>query len=179
VIFRWDPRKAAGNLKKHAVDFREAATVFNDPLSVTFPDADHSEREQLFLTIGQSLKCARLLSLIPKTVITFESSAPDLPPGESKASMKKTKLINGIRREYDFAAMKGGVRGKYAKQYREGTNIVLLEADIAQTFPNDEAVNQALRGVLNTTRAVRGTGGLADKSIQPVGLRRTRKPRRA
>jgi uncharacterized DUF497 family protein len=55
-IFRWDPRKAAINLKKHGIDFREAATVFNDPLSVTFPDADHSEREQRFLTIGQSLR---------------------------------------------------------------------------------------------------------------------------
>jgi hypothetical protein len=75
--------------------------------------------------------------------------------------------------------MKGGVRGKYAKQYREGTNIVLLEADIAEVFPNDEAVNQALRGVLNTTRAVRGPGGLADKSLQPAGQRRSHKPRRA
>jgi hypothetical protein len=101
------------------------------------------------------------------------------PPGESKASMKKTNSPNGVRREYDFAAMKGGVKGKYAKQYRERTNIVLLEPDIAEAFPNDEAVNQALRGVLNTTRAVRGTGGLADKSIQPVSQRRTRKPRRA
>jgi uncharacterized protein len=55
VIFRWDLRKAASNLKKHGVDFREAATVFNDPLSTTFPDLDHSEREQRFLTIGQSI----------------------------------------------------------------------------------------------------------------------------
>jgi uncharacterized DUF497 family protein len=55
VIFRWDPRKAASNLKKHGVDFREAATVFNDSLSTTFRDLDHSEREQRFLTIGQSI----------------------------------------------------------------------------------------------------------------------------
>jgi hypothetical protein len=93
--------------------------------------------------------------------------------------MKKTNLTNGLRTEYDFASMKGGVRGKHAKRYRDGTNIVLLEPDIAEAFPNDEAVNQALRGVLNTTRAVRGTGGLADKSLQPAGQRRSRKPRRA
>lgn len=55
MIFRWDPRKAASNLKKHGVDFREAATVFNDSLSTTFRDLDHSEREQRFLTIGQSI----------------------------------------------------------------------------------------------------------------------------
>ena len=79
-----------------------------------------------------------------------------------------------MRPEYDFAAMKGGVRGKHVKSYRGGTNLVLLEPDVAEAFPNDAAVNQALRGVLNTTRAVRSTGGLADKSLQPAGQRRTR-----
>lgn len=56
VIFTWDRRKAAANLKKHDVDFREAATVFYDPLSTTFPDEDHSEFEHRFLTVGQSLR---------------------------------------------------------------------------------------------------------------------------
>jgi len=84
-----------------------------------------------------------------------------------------------MRAEYDFAAMKDGMRGKYAKRYREGTNIVLLEPDIAEAFPNDEAVNQALRGVLNTTRAVRRTGGLANKSLQSAGNRASRRSKRA
>ncbi|MGZ4854772.1 MAG: BrnT family toxin [Candidatus Angelobacter sp.] len=56
MIFRWDVRKAAVNLKKHRTDFREAATVFDDPLSTTFPDADHSENEHRFLTIGRSVR---------------------------------------------------------------------------------------------------------------------------
>src|SRR4029077_4584 len=56
VTFTWDARKAVANLKKHAVDFREAATVFYDPLSTTFPDDDHSEAEQRFLTIGRSAR---------------------------------------------------------------------------------------------------------------------------
>jgi uncharacterized DUF497 family protein len=56
MIFTWDVRKAAANLKKHGVDFREAATVFADPLSTTFPDTDHSEKEQRFLTLGQSVR---------------------------------------------------------------------------------------------------------------------------
>ena len=93
--------------------------------------------------------------------------------------MKKTNPNSSLRSEYDFAAMQGGVRGKYTKRYREGTNIVLLEPDIAEAFPNDAAVNQALRGVLNTTRAVRGTGGLAEKSLQTSSQRRTRRSRRA
>lgn len=56
MIFTWDIRKAAANLKKHGIDFREAATVFDDPLSTTFPDQDHSESELGFLTIGQSVR---------------------------------------------------------------------------------------------------------------------------
>jgi uncharacterized DUF497 family protein len=49
-------RKATANLKKHGVDFREAATIFADPLSTTFPDQEHSENEHRFLTIGQSIR---------------------------------------------------------------------------------------------------------------------------
>jgi uncharacterized DUF497 family protein len=61
VIFRWDVRKAASNLKKHGIDFREAATIFDDPLSMTFPDPDHSESEQRFLTIGQTVRGSMLV----------------------------------------------------------------------------------------------------------------------
>jgi len=87
--------------------------------------------------------------------------------------MKKRKpdLNSGIRPEYDFTKMKGGVRGKYVKRFREGTNIVLLEPDVAVAFPNEAAVNEALRGVLNTTCAVRLTGGLANKALQPASER--------
>lgn len=56
MIFSWDARKAAANLTKHGVGFPEAATVFRDPLSTTFPDEDHSEVEQRFLTIGTSVR---------------------------------------------------------------------------------------------------------------------------
>lgn len=122
---------------------------------------------------------AYLLSRTPKKMIRFESSPPGKRRGGNEAFMKKTNPSSGLRPEYDFAAMQGGVRGKYTKRYREGTNIVLLEPDIAEAFPNDAAVNQALRGVLNTTRAVRGTGGLAEKSLQTSSQRRTRRSKRA
>ena len=49
-----NPAKAAANVKNHQIDFREAATVFDDPLSTTFPDADHSTSERRFLIIGAS-----------------------------------------------------------------------------------------------------------------------------
>lgn len=52
--FEWDNNKAIANLQKHGVSFFEAATVFGDPLSITFPDPDHSINESRFITIGLS-----------------------------------------------------------------------------------------------------------------------------
>ncbi|KZL50685.1 hypothetical protein [Nodularia spumigena] len=62
--------------------------------------------------------------------------------------MKKeveNEMEDELRPEYDFAQMKGEIRGKYVERYRTGTNLVLLDPDVAQAFPNDEAVNEALR----------------------------------
>jgi len=52
--FEWDPIKAENNLKKHGVSFKEAATVFGNSLSITYPDPDHSIDEYRFITIGSS-----------------------------------------------------------------------------------------------------------------------------
>ena len=53
-----------------------------------------------------------------------------------------------LRPEYDFSQMKGGVRGKYVERYREGSNLVLLDPDVAAAFPDAKAVNTALRSLL-------------------------------
>jgi hypothetical protein len=50
-----------------------------------------------------------------------------------------------MRKEYPEDLIKSGVRGKYAKAYREGTNLVLIDPDLHELFPNSEAVNRALR----------------------------------
>ncbi|MBW4690365.1 MAG: BrnT family toxin [Lyngbya sp. HA4199-MV5] len=52
--FEWNPYKAESNAKKHGVTFEEASTVFNDLLSVTFPDPDHSVGESRYVIIGIS-----------------------------------------------------------------------------------------------------------------------------
>jgi hypothetical protein len=57
----------------------------------------------------------------------------------------KNEMEDELRAEYDFSQMQGGVRGKYVERYRTGTNLVLLDPDVAQAFPNDAAVNEALR----------------------------------
>jgi hypothetical protein len=57
-----------------------------------------------------------------------------------KEKSKKTEMLE----EYDFSK---GVRGKYAKRYHLSSNIVVLEPDVAQNFPNSESFNQALRTI--------------------------------
>lgn len=53
-----------------------------------------------------------------------------------------------LRPEYDASVLKGGVRGKYLDRYRAGTNLALLAPDVRAAFPTDEAVNRALRSLL-------------------------------
>lgn len=62
--------------------------------------------------------------------------------------MKKETAIkrnDELRREYDLSSLKGGVRGKYYRRATAGTNLVLIEPDLADLFPDGEAVNRALR----------------------------------
>jgi hypothetical protein len=68
---------------------------------------------------------------------------------------KRTDEMNDeLRPEYDLRQLlKGGVRGKYATQYRAGTNLVLLAPDVAKAFANDaEAINEALRLVVQMSK---------------------------
>jgi hypothetical protein len=64
--------------------------------------------------------------------------------------MKKEvdELEDELRPEYDFSNMTGGVRGKYVERYQTGTNVVLLDQDVAKAFPDSTSVNEALRLLL-------------------------------
>ena len=57
---------------------------------------------------------------------------------------KATREKDEMREHYDFH---GGARGKYARRYAEGTNVVVLDPDVAEMFPDRESVNEALRAV--------------------------------
>lgn len=62
---------------------------------------------------------------------------------------RSAELQDELREEYDFnELLKDGVRGKYSKRYHSGTNLVLLEPDVAKAFSSQQAVNQALRLVM-------------------------------
>ena len=56
MVYGWDPAKARANLRKHGVSFEEAASVFVDPLALTFPDLLHSSGEDREVTIGHSAR---------------------------------------------------------------------------------------------------------------------------
>jgi hypothetical protein len=64
----------------------------------------------------------------------------------------KKKNNGGLRPEYDFFSMKSGVRGKYARSFRAGTNLVLLDPDVARVFENEKSVNQALRSLIKLAK---------------------------
>ncbi len=66
---------------------------------------------------------------------------------KSKQIVKKT---DDMRPEYETSLIRGGVRGKYLKHYREGTNVVLLAPDVAEVFTTEKAVNDALRAYMRT-----------------------------
>jgi hypothetical protein len=65
-------------------------------------------------------------------------------------SMKKAKKNHSeMLEEYDF---RGGVRGKYAKRYSQGTNVIVLEPGVAKVFPDSKSVNNALRALADAFR---------------------------
>ena len=63
--------------------------------------------------------------------------------------MKRMQKDPDMLEEYDFSK---GVQGKYAKRYAEGTNVVVIEPDVAKVFPDHASVNQALRSLVEIIR---------------------------
>ena len=66
---------------------------------------------------------------------------------------KQTNSIDELRPEYELKSLLGeGARGKYSSQYKQGTKLVLLEPEVAKAFPNEKAVNEALKLVIKLTK---------------------------
>ena len=66
--------------------------------------------------------------------------------------MKRMSNDPDMLEEYDFSQ---GVRGKYAQRYAEGTNVVVLEPDVAEFFPDHDSVNEALRSLISIIKKQR------------------------
>ncbi len=99
--------------------------------------------------------------------------------------MKKARkaAVSEMRPEYDFASMKGGVRGKYVNRFRAGTNLVLIEPELSEAFPTAAAVNEALRAALEIATVVSSWKKRPDSALRRTRSRVTpvakRRPRRA
>jgi len=74
------------------------------------------------------------------------------------------ELEDDLRPEYDFSKMQGGVRGKYVECYRAGTNVVLLEPDVARAFPTSDSVNEALRLLMQIAQRQKSNSALEPTS---------------
>jgi len=150
VEFEWDPKKATQNVEKHQVSFREAATVFGDPISTTFPDPDHSLGESRYLILGVSSRGRLLVVAQAERGAAYVSLVQERQRSMRGLAVKSeadNEIDDDLRSEYDVSQLTEGVRGKYTERYRAGTNLVLLDPDVAQLFPDDESVNEALRAL--------------------------------
>ncbi len=144
LTFEWDANKARTNLAKHGIGFEEASTVFGDNLSLTILDPLHSEVELRIV-----VNC--WLWFTPSEARIFASSVRDQRAGANKRVMKKRRQkYNEMLPEYDFSR---GVRGKYVRRYAQGSNVVVLDPDVAKAFPNAEAVNSSLRSLAEIIRS--------------------------
>jgi len=73
------------------------------------------------------------------------------------------EIEDELRPEYDLTELlKGGIRGKYAERYREGTNLVLLTPDVAAAFPDSDAVNKALQLIMQVSKIPVGKPSVAE-----------------
>ena len=70
--------------------------------------------------------------------------------------MRRVKESDELRPEYKREDLGQGVRGKYFEAYQKGTNLVLLSPDVAKVFPTGEAVNEALRSLINVAQKATG-----------------------
>jgi hypothetical protein len=83
------------------------------------------------------------------------------------------KNSDDLRPEYDLSKLKGGVRGKYYRKATAGTNLVLIEPELTNVFPDTESVNRALRLLADTAAAA------TERSRRPIKTRHKRLKRSA
>jgi len=149
LTFEWDPRKEGLNLANTAsalsklqrflaTDRRSRFLIpsIRRQKNVTSPSAERSQ-----------INCSLLST--PNEAIIFVSLAQGAPVDENVGFMKKSSNKpeqKQMRPEYDFSQ---GERGKYARRYAQGTNVVVLEPDVAKVFRSSKAVNASLRKIIH------------------------------
>jgi hypothetical protein len=126
------------------------------PLSLTVPDPVHSKVEERCVTLGTSHRGNLLVVAHTERGDNIRIISARPASKRERRTMKKGSKKNhsDMQAEYDFSR---GARGKYARRYAEGTNVVVLDPDVAKLFPNAEAVNSSLRSLAETIRRRKST----------------------
>jgi|SRR6266850_3029358 len=149
--FEWDDKKAAANLKKHAVSFDLAALVVDDPLAAILYDSRHSIGEFRYTILGVPPETATLLAV----AYVLREPRIRIINARRATSQERRRYMNQdfdriadaaddfeMLPEYDF---RGAVRGLV---YIPGTWAVRLDKDVAEHFRTTKAVNEALRQLI-------------------------------
>jgi uncharacterized DUF497 family protein len=160
---RWGESKARKNLEKHGVPFEEAYTIFHDRLSVSYHDEQHSAQDDRHVIVGSSER-GRLLVV---TYVVLDDDLPWLISARVAEPFERRRYMSGreIRDEgpptqemdddcyvppFDFSK---GVRGRHYFPFVGIT--VMLDPDVAEYFPTDDMVNDALRILIGEGRATK------------------------
>jgi hypothetical protein len=124
-------------------------------LQFLFADKTHSATVLESLTEYEEREAGKNLWLIGLTKSKNEPNVISAITADAKrADDAIQRILDDMRPEYDF---RGGVRGKYYKQYMEGTNVVLLDRDVASVFRDSESVNEALRVLIKAAGQLKRT----------------------
>ena len=134
--------------------------MFDDDLSITFLDPDHSIDEERLIIIGHSNR-GRLLFVShtdrnrrPRIISAREVTRREKRLMKMSDEIMDDQDQDDLRPEYGDTELKellkNGIRGKYVERYRQGTNLVKLAPDVAAAFPTEQSVNEALRRLLES-----------------------------
>ena len=145
-------RRKSRFLKKHGVSFYEAESAFGDPLASVFLDEDHSVEEKREIMIAYSERQRLLvISFTEKRTMLLESSAPDARTRKNVGNTKMSDIDDELRPHYDFD-YSNAKPNRFAEKYKKMVRHVGLEPDVADAFPTEESVNEALRQYLKITK---------------------------
>jgi len=148
--FEWDPAKAIANKRKHGVSFEEARTVFADLFAVESFDVEHSVEEDRFMIVGVSESDRSRFATIGR----FVSSVLGRHAGEKSKSMKKTDKSDDdpLDREIDFSKARPN---PYWLGVVDKQCVRLIDKDLTEIFPDNDAVNAALRTIAEAAKHTR------------------------
>ena len=143
---------------RFGVSFEEAISAFADPLSLTIGDEAHSFGETRCVTLGATIS-GRIVVVVhvDRGDEMRIVSARGATAREKRQRMEKAKgdRVRDVEAEYDFSS---GERGRYAKRFAEGTNVVVLDPDVAEVFRTSAEVNEALRALVSIAKRERRAG---------------------